>query len=490
MLKKRALFVLLVFMLLSVGSVSARDVVQGDQCRVPARQTIQGDLFVLCRTLELDGVVEGNLIGAATTAQINGRVEGSLYLVAGELTLSGEIGESVHFIGPALRIASEARLSASGADVLSLSLSTLLEPNARIPDSIIAVGYQLVLNGAVDGEVNFWGSALNIAGSVARDVNATVGNSETTGVAELQTLLTFLPVDVNLERPGLRIAEAAQIGGVLSYSAPVPGIIDATLGEPPVFTEIDTSPDLAQIADIVQTEDAGRELGIYLGRVLREFFSLFLVGGLVLLFSPNGFNAPLRSLSSRPLPSVGFGLLTFVISFPLLAILVFSSVLIIVALGLLQLGDLTIATTVVLGVINLAIGALFYFIAIFVSRSLVSVGLGRILLRVLRPGSAFRHNMPVQLAVGSLVLAFLFSLPALGWLLSAVAAFLGLGALLNDLQGQIEARRRPQVTRPGGQIALPSRSAEARNYPPPMLDGGQQAPGMENLPAGFRWWDD
>lgn len=490
MRNRRALIVLLVLIFLSIGSASARDVIQGDQCRVPARQTIEGDLFVLCRTLEIDGVVEGNVIGAATTAQIGGRVAGSLYLLAGELTLSGEIGESVHFAGPALRITPEAELSAPGADVLSLSLSTVLDEQAQVPDSVIAVGYQLVLAGAVDGEVNFWGSALNITGSVAQDVHATVGNSESTGVAELQTLLTFLPVDVRLERPGLRLAESARVEGILSYSAPVPGIIEADLEQQPIFTEIDTQPDLAQIADIVQTADAGRELGIYLAQVLREFLSLFLVGGLVLLFSPNGFSAPLRNLSARPLPSVGFGLLTFVVSFPVLAILVFSSVLIIVALGLLQLGDLTLASAVVLGVVNLALGALFYFIAIFVSRALVSLGLGRILLRVLRPGSVLRQSTPVQLAVGSLALAIVFSLPAVGWLLSAVAAFLGLGALLNDLQGQIEARRRPQIVRPGGQIALPSRSAEARNYPPPMLDGGQKAPGMENLPTGFRWWED
>jgi hypothetical protein len=39
-------------------------------------------------------------------------------------------------------------------------------------------------------------------------------------------------------------------------------------------------------------------------------------------------------------------------------------------------------------------------------------------------------------------------------------------------------------------VALPSRSTEAHQFPPPMLDSGSRAPGMDNLPAGFRWWDD
>ncbi len=490
MAQRWSLLFLLVVMFVSVGTASARDVLQGDECSIPASQTINGDLFVLCRTLEIDGVVNGNLIGAATTAVINGEVNGSLYLLAGELTLNGEIAGSLHFAGPALRIASESQLSSADSDIFSLSLSTQLDSGARVPNSVIAVGYQLVLDGTVGGEVSFWGSALNITGSITRDVNATVGNSESSGVAELQTLLTFLPLDVSLEPPGLRVAETAQIDGILSYTAPVPGVIAATLSQPPAFTEVITQPDLTQIADIVQTDDAGRQLGLYLAQVVREFLSLFLVGGLVLLISPNGFTAPLRSLASRPMPSAGFGLLTFIISFPMLAILVFSSVLVVVAFGLLQLGDLTVASAVVLGVINLAVATAFYVVAIFISRSLVSLGFGRILLRVLRPGVGGRQNVVAQLALGSLVLAIVFSLPTVGWLLSAIAAFLGLGALLNTVQSQLEARRRPQVARVAGQVALPSRSDEARLYPPPMLNGGQKSPGMDNLPSGFHWWDD
>jgi hypothetical protein len=486
---KRALIWLLVITCVSFGTASARDIVQGDQCTIGVRQVISGDLFVLCRTLQIDGEVQGNVIGAATRAVINGQV-GNIYLLAGELIVGGEVDGSVHFIGPAMRITSDTTFVTPDADLLSLSLSTQLEDEARIPNSVVAVGYQLVLDGAVGGEVSFWGSALNIAGHVTRDVNATVGNSETTGVAELQTLLTFLPVDVTLERPGLRVSETAQIEGVLSYTAPVPGVIEATLAQPPVFTEVVSQPDLTQIAEIVQTEDAGRQIGAFLTQVLREFLSLFIVGGLVLLISPNGFSTSLRSLGARPLPSVGLGLLTFIISFPLLTILVFSSLLIVFAMGLLQLGDLTVAGAVVLGVINLAIGTAFYFVAIFVSRALVSVGVGRLILRLSRRGSSTRQNTLLHLVVGSFILALLFSLPTIGWLLSAVAAFLGLGALLNDLQAQMDVRRRPQLARGGGQIALPRRSDEARHYPPPMLDGGQGAPGMDNLPGGFRWWDD
>jgi cytoskeletal protein CcmA (bactofilin family) len=481
------MMVLLVF---SAQPAAARDVLQGDQCSVAARQTIVGDLFVLCRTLQIDGTVQGNVIGAATTAQINGRVDGSLYLLTGQLVVSAEIGRSIHFLGPALRIDRGTTFSAADADILSLSLSTQIDEGVRVPNSVVGVGYQLVLDGEIGGEVSFWGSALTLTGRIDRDVYATVGNSESAGVAELQTLLTLLPVSVALERPGLRVAEGASIEGTLYYTAPVEGSIDAELTNPPQFTQVSIQPDLAQIAAIAQTTDARRELGGFLAQVVREFLSLFLVGALVLLIFPGGFNAPLRSLASRPLPSVGLGLLTFVISFPLLAILVFFSVLVVFALGLLQLGDLTVAGAVVLSVLNLGLGTAFYFIAIFVSRALVCLGIGRIVMQIFRAGAGARGSALVQVALGALLLSVAFSLPVVGWLISAVAAFLGLGALLNYGQAQMEWRRKPASIRSTGTFALPNHSSEARQYPPPMPGGETGAPGMSNLPAGFRWWDD
>jgi hypothetical protein len=481
---------LCVLLLGNAQLVSAREIRQGDQCRVPAREVIESDLFVLCRTLEIDGQVLGNIIGGATTAEINGSVAGNIYLFAGQLSLNGSVGGSVHFLGPAINIGNGTTFENLASDLISASLSTTIEPTAQIPDDVVAVGYQLVLNGNVADEVNYWGSALSVAGNIGGDINANVGDSESAGVAELQALLTFLPVSVTLERPGLRVAESASIGGLLSYTAPSPGAIDASLSQPPVYTEVNVQPELVEIAAITEPEDATRQIALYFNQVLREFLTLVLIGALALLLVPNALPAPLRSLSVRPLPSLGVGLLTFVVSFPVVAILLVLSALIIFALGLLQLGDMTWGSAVLLSALNLGLGSIFYFIAIFVSRAVVCLGLGRMIVRIVRPGLGGRNTAYVQLLIGAAVAALLFSLPTVGWIASAIAAFLGLGAILTLIQSNIEDRRRTPQVRMAAPVPLPSRSAEAHQFPPPMLDSGSRAPGMDNLPVGFRWWDD
>jgi cytoskeletal protein CcmA (bactofilin family) len=176
---------LLVLLLLLTSPAGAREILQGDQCLVPARETIDDDLFVLCRTLEIDGVVTGNVLGIATTAEIDGRIGGNLYLAAGQLDVTGSIGENLHFFGAALRLSADARFEDERADILSLGLSTTLERGAQLPDGIIGAGYQLVVDGNVGGDIDYWGSALHITGSVAGDIDASVGDSQSAGVPQL-----------------------------------------------------------------------------------------------------------------------------------------------------------------------------------------------------------------------------------------------------------------------------------------------------------------
>ncbi|MBE0689247.1 MAG: polymer-forming cytoskeletal protein [Anaerolineae bacterium] len=480
------LFVLL--LLFSVPAVEAREVLQGDQCKIAPTETVNNDLFVLCRTLVIDGRVRGNLLGAATTAEINGTVDGDVYLLAGQLTVSGRLGGSLHFVGPAMEITASGGLDDPSGDLLTASLSTTLAAGAQIPNSVISAGYQLVLDGAVGGEVNFWGSALQIDGAVSGDVSADVGDSQSTGVTELQTFLTLLPIDLTLVRPGLRVGQSASIDGRLSYSAPSEGIIEANLENTPVYTPVIVQPDLAQITAITEPEDASRELGIFLRQVLREFVSLALVGALALLVTPGAMQALLRSLTARPLPSLGLGLLTFIASFPVLVILALLSLLVVFALGLLQLGDITLAGAALLGVANVSFASAFYFIAIFVARALACLGLGRLIFRLLRSRTGANVSVYIELLVGCFLLAFLFSLPVIGWLISALSAFLGLGAILTYLQGYFDARRRLSTLRVATPVRLPSRSEDARHYPPPMLDSGSYGLGMDNLPDGFHWW--
>lgn len=472
-------------MLLGHGTTAAREIRQGDQCLVGANETIQGDLFALCRTLSIQGHVQGDLIGAALDAEISGIVEGSVYVAAGQLDVSGTLGSDLHFAGSVLRILPQAEFTDARAHLISLSLSTTLDEAVSLPDSIVAAGYQMVLNGDTGGEISFWGSALTLKGRVGGDVNAVVGDPASTGISQLQTFLAPFNWDFALINPGLTVVEQSLIEGDLRYSGPVEGAVQGQVKGQTVFTQFVTQPDLNQI--ISEQESAG----VYLTQIGREFIVLVLIGLLGLLFLPRPLQNPLRQIQSRPLPSLSVGLLAFIVSFPIAMMTIALIVIIIVILLLLHFDNLVIAlfSVALVGTWSGAI-SLFYFVAIFISRVMVCLLVGRVLVRLFLRQENNPRLPYLSLLIGAGALSILMSLPVVGLLISALVAFLGLGAILMTTQAQF---RRYRETMVGGlQPHAPlfaGRARLPRALPPPELDDEPEAPGMENLPEGFRWWD-
>jgi cytoskeletal protein CcmA (bactofilin family) len=477
---------MLALVLFTTSIVSARDIQQGDQCTIAADQTIEGNLFVLCRTLQLDGRVTGNLLGAATVVNLTGTVDGDVYVVAGDLDIQGTLGGDIHFAGPSLRVGESARLEADDADVISLSVSTHIPNGVTLPGSLISLSYQAMIDGAVGGEVNFWGSSLTINGSVAGDVDAQVGDASA-DVSQVETFL--LPFNVDLNNPGLRIGETASIDGQLSYAGPSEAeIAEGAAVADPLYTPVLVQPDFAQIAP----GEADNALGLYAGQVAREFVTLALIGVIALALMPRTLQAPLRMVQVRPLSSIGVGLLTFILSFPILLIVVLLSVLVVVALWLLQLRDLVFAGSGVLGFLNLGSASLFYFIAIFIGRVIVCLAVGRMVVRWLWGDMRGWRVLYVSLLAGTALLALVASLPVIGWVVNALAVFLGLGAIITLIQARLEAAR--VAAPPPSQYAVLVRHPDEPRLipppPPPVIDDSPRPLGMDNLPAGFRWWDD
>jgi hypothetical protein len=231
----------------------------------------------------------------------------------------------------------------------------------------------------------------------------------------------------------------------------------------------------------------------YLAQSGREFIVLALIGTFGLLFLPRALQNPLRQVQSRPLPSVSVGLLAFIVSFPIAMMTIIFIIVLIVILLFLRFDNLVTAllSVALVGTWS-GVNSLFYFVAIFISRVMVCLLLGRGLLRLfLRQEEAARLPY-LSLVIGAAVLALLTSLPVVGLLISAVAAFLGLGAILITTQAQFRRYRETMVG--GPPQPMPAFAARARlPRPLPMLpdmEDEANAPGMSNLPDGFRWWQE
>lgn len=488
----RPILILLVvaFIVFGSGVSSARETRQGDQCLVNASEVIQGNLFALCRTLVINGTIEGNVIGAATLSEINGTVTGDVYLLSGQLDINGTLGGNLHFGGGVLRLLPTAQFTGEDNDLIGVNLSTTLADGVIIPGSITDVGYQLILDGEVGKEINFWGSALAVNGNAGGNIEATVGDPQL-GISQLQTLLIPFPWDVTLTNPGLIVGKGSIIAGNLRYSGPVEGVIEGSVSGDTQFTSVVTQPDLTQI--IAEEEGARRGLGVYLAQALREFITLMLMGILCLVVLPRPLQSPIKHIQARPLPSIGIGLLIFIIAFPIVVGLLIIMLFIIFVLVLLQLDGLllTLIGGTLLGT-WVGTTSIFFFVAIFISRIIIGLWAGRVLVRAALGDDGSLRITYLCLIVGVAILALLSPLPVIGWVINAITVFLGLGAVIINGQTQFRIYRDGGAAMPVrvGVPLLPRRPQVARPFAPPMIDDHNSSVGMENLPDGFSWWDD
>ncbi|MBZ0296871.1 MAG: hypothetical protein K8L99_30195 [Anaerolineae bacterium] len=492
-MRSKWVWVLLVFLLLVIVNTgtSARDIRQGDTCTIEADEVITGNLFALCRTLIVNGTVEGNLFGAAINAEINGEVKKDAYVAAGQLDVKGTLGEDLVFGGIVLHVYDSTQFTAELADVINVNLSTVLDPEVTVPGSIVSLSYQLRVMGDVQGEISFWGSSLTIAGNVQGDVDASVGDSLSGNSSQVETLLVplrFLNLEVHLDDPGLIIAENAILGGQLDYTASSPGLIEGELANEPVFRQVVTGPDFTQ-SDLTSEENF-TWFSRYITNVIQESVTLALIGSLALLVLPRQIQGTLFNLRRRPLSSLGIGILTFILSFTVWIVILLLIVLIIFVLLALQLGDLVVISLMTIGVINIGGAGIFYFVAIYVSRVVVSLAIGRLfVLTVLKRSGTQPSTAYISMVVGAVIFGMLTWLPLIGTLIAALTLALGLGAI-TILVTRIQFREPPRPQPSPGWSVLPEININQKPLPPPIINDREEGPGMENLPKGFNWWEE
>jgi cytoskeletal protein CcmA (bactofilin family) len=478
---KLVIVLLMILVLQTLHIAAAREIVQGNDCTIGADQVIEENVFVMCRTFTLNGQIKGDLIGAAFTAELNGAVDGNVYMVAGQMDMRSHVGRDIVFAGPVLRIHPTATFEDERSSLISATLSTEVFDGARLPGSVTSVSYQLMLDGDVGGEVNFWGSALRISGAVNGDVSATVGDAQLGDASQLQTLLTPFRFEVRLISPGLTISEEAMITGQLTYTSTSPGVIEGTLPHEPIFNQIVTAPDFTQI------NNPDEEIGVtwlssYLGVVVREFITLGAIGLLGVYFLPRALQVPAQQIRNRPLNSLGAGILTFILSIGVWVLLLLLIILTTLVFVTFSLPDLVIIGMIAVGVLNIGGASAFYFIAIYISRVIVCLAMGRALVRLALGDDGSMTYL--HLLVGVALLSVLVFVPVIGGAINAITLALGLGAIFLTFTQIRGTSRRPTTA-----VTLPIAPQTARQIPPPIVGDNPRGPGMDNLPEGFRWWD-
>ncbi len=481
-----------VLCLLSAGVSFARSLRQGEECTVPADMVIEGALFTLCQNLIVAGRVEGNVIGIGLRSEISGDVDGNVYLAGLELDLNGTIAGDLHYAGVTMNLAAPATAAHQPVrgQIIFAALSTQIGESVTVPGPITGLGYQLLLDGAVKGEISYWGSAFALTSVVHGDVYAAVGNPASVAT-DLETLLLPLEIELSAVTPGLAIASNATIHGALEYVGPVEAEIGGLVHGSVTYHS--TTP---AIVPITPEHDLSR---LFLEQFKREIAVLLTVGLLGTIIAPKQFRSPLSNLRKRPASSFVIGMLLFILSFPIALLMILVSAIIALPLALLQLDGVLLVIGSLLTLIDLSVIGVFYFTAILVARSIFAIGVGQLVLRIAVGREAARQMPRISLLAGVILLATLASLPEVGFLFNALALFMGLGAIAGAVADWLHAiradayERQQTTTMDQSAIVSPSptdrqveeKAPAARHPSAALLPPFSQPVGFEDLPEGF-----
>lgn len=388
--------------LLAVGDVQplfATDFRGGDTITVGADEVIDDDLFISGDTVTINGTVRGNLFASGTVVTVNGPVEGSLFLAGRTLALNSTVEGSAYVGGYAFTLGENAMI---GRNLNFGGFSLTARPDSGIGRSLYAGGYQILLNGAVDDDVNIGSAALELTGYVGGDVQGSVGSPEETAPSMYMPSFEGAIAPV---APGLRVSDGAEVVGDLSVTVQAP---TAEATPAPIYSL------------------ANQQLRWAIGEVV----ALLMIGLLFLYIRPSLLENAGIAVQSQPLKSLGVGFLVLLVAIAAVPIVI--GVLITLGFfgGIFTLGQL-VGDILGLGVVSLlfAIGV-FLFTAGMLTKIVVAYGGGRLLVRNGTTGEAIRGPAAfLAIFIGVIIYMALRLIPVFGWLLALVVTLMGLGAL-------------------------------------------------------------
>lgn len=381
----------------------------GENVIIGEGEVVNDDLYMTGDTMTVRGRVVGDVVAAGRVIFIEGVVEGDLIAAAQAIVIQGEVEDDVRIAGMTLKLASGARV---GDDVFVAGFSFESEPRARVAGKTGITGYQAVLGGEHLQGLEASLVALRIDGRLEGSVDASV---ESGAGPAWWTRFMQSPVELPVVEPGLTVTDGAWIAGDIDYRS----VAAARIGSS------------AQVQGAVnqQAPEAEPEqepsFGSRLGTALRWLIVLSLLGSTLLWLFPDKVVGVTDTLATRPLASLGWGLVT-ILGFPvaMMLVLVLMSVLT-MAFGMLSLGP-GAALALVLGLLaELALAAKLWVAVFYLAPVIAAFAGGRWLLT--RSGTAEKSRY-LSLLLGLALLAVLSLIPFLGVLARLSVVVLGLGA--------------------------------------------------------------
>jgi cytoskeletal protein CcmA (bactofilin family) len=386
------------------GSASAAEFRDGEVIIIQADEVIEDDLFITAERIDVHGTIKGDLFAMGGIVVFDGQVEGSLIIMGQSLTVDGRVDGSLYGAGYSLDLGSRADIA---RNVYFGGFSLTTAEGSMVGRGLHVGGYQALLSGEVQDDVRIGSATLELEGVVGGDVRGEVGEeSDGTGMP----FIPVFPGSVQIETPGLRIGDEAQVGGRVDV-------------------------EIQKIEVQAPKPEPTRFFATLIGNMIRnrvgEFIALLIVGGLLLWLWPSLVQGARQTIQRKPLPSAGWGCLITLIFYIGLPVAIVILILLAIFGGLITFGQLANDILGLGGALLALISTVFLTTFYTITKVVVSYLVGRLILKRIAPHmvESFWSNFG-YLALGALIYELLRAIPfGFGWLVSLVVILIGLGAL-------------------------------------------------------------
>ena len=424
----------LMAILLAVPTALAFDGRGGDKIVIEAGEVIDDDLYVGASEFTLDGTVKGDLIVGGTIIRINGTVEGDLWAAGQTIIINGVVEDDVRAAGFALTVGGHVT-----DDFLAAGFSLENHRESRVGGDLLYAGYQALLAGDVMGNANLAGNAMKIDGTVGNHAYVDAGGAEPG-----QQMPPGFPFAPNMPAvpsipSGLTIGQNASIGGDLNYTANDKADVPAgAVAGDTKFTRY--VPEVKPEREITVTAPSPLAIvGRWFVNQVRRLITLLLIGALMMWLVPDWTRKVAGIVRSRPLPSLGWGVVVIAGFLVAMVALLIITILLAVILGVVTLGELAGRFAVLGGIVMSTTGFGFSVTWDYVTKAVVSLLLGQLTFRLFKSAASEHRWWPMLLGV--LIFVIITAIPLLGWLARLATVLFGLGAIWLWLQHWLVNRR-------------------------------------------------
>ena len=172
------LMLVLILAMFRVPTAAAGEVRSGGTVEIKQGETVSDDLYVFAETVLVNGTIQGDLISFSTKLVVGPTevIEGDLLAAGQAIDLQGNVKDDARLAAAVITLGDSAQI---GDDIMAAGYSLESNTGSQIGGSSAFAGFQALLAGSVEEDLDFSGNSLYLQGQVVGDAYVEVGSAET-----------------------------------------------------------------------------------------------------------------------------------------------------------------------------------------------------------------------------------------------------------------------------------------------------------------------